>query len=153
MTLLRLLSVGALIGSGTVAGVLFAVALSTVPALAGMTPGRYVYVHTMLGRNWDPTMPIIVLTSTALTIALAVLAPGPAARALAVAGAICLFGVSVVSHLRNVPINRIVHATDPEAIPAGWSDPRPRWRQWHLLRTGLALAALAVNSVAVTLMP
>jgi len=152
ITMIHLLSVLVLLGSGTIAGVLFAVALSTVPALDAMTPDRYVYAHTLLGRNWDPTMPLIVLGSTALDVALAVLAPGRAAQSLIIGAAVCLFGVSVVSHLCNVPINKRVHRTDPDAIPAGWQDPRPLWRRWHFLRTALAMVALAANSLAVTLL-
>ncbi|WP_320065216.1 DUF1772 domain-containing protein [Micromonospora sp. RTGN7] len=148
----RVLSVLVLVGSGTVAGVLFGVALSTVPALATMSPGRYVATHTLLGRNWDPTMPVIVLSSTLLSVWLAVVAPAGAARTLLVVVAVALLGVSVVSHFRNVPINRRVHRIDPAAIPVDWSDPRPTWRRWHLLRTALALVALVSASVAVTLM-
>ncbi|MER5326824.1 DUF1772 domain-containing protein [Streptosporangium roseum] len=150
--MMHVLSVLALLGSGTVAGVLFAVALSTVPALAAMSPDRYVYTHTLLGRNWDPTMPIIVLGTTLLDIVLAVQASAPTARSLIIGAAVCLAGVSVVSHLRNVPINKRVHRTDPDAIPPGWQDPRPLWRRWHLLRTALAMVALAANSIAVTLL-
>lgn len=149
---MHLLSTLVLLGSGTVAGVLFAVAISTVPALAAMPPDRFVYAHTLLGRNWDPAMPIIVLSSMGLDIALAALAPATAARSLIISAAVCLAGVSVVSHLCNVPINRVVHETDPDAIPPGWYDPRPVWRRWHLLRTTLAMLALVANSLAVTLL-
>jgi uncharacterized membrane protein len=148
----HVLSVLVLLGNGTVAGVLFAVAISTVPALAAMPPDRYVYTHSLLGRNWDPTMPLIVLTTTAADVALAVLAPGAAARALLTAAAVCLAGVSLVSHLCTVPINKQVRRTDPDAIPADWHDPRSQWRRWHVLRTSLALLALAANSLAVTLL-
>jgi uncharacterized membrane protein len=150
--MMRVLSVAVLMGSGVTAGVLFAVAVSSVPALAAMPPDRYVYTHTLLGRNWDPTMPIIVGASAAVDIALAVLASGAPARALLVAAAVCLAGVSGVSHLGNVPLNRRVHATDPDAIPPGWEDPRPRWRRLHLARTALALAALAASSAAITIL-
>ncbi|MER7457025.1 DUF1772 domain-containing protein [Micromonospora sp. NPDC126480] len=144
------LQVLVLLGSGTVAGVLFAVALSTVPALAAMSPDRYVQVHTLLGRNWDPTMPLIVLGTTLLDLWLAFRVTEPTARSLIVVAAVCLLGVSVVSHFRNVPINRRVHRTDPAAIPVDWTDPRPVWRRWHLLRTALAIVAFAANSLAVT---
>lgn len=147
----QLLSILALIGSGTVAGVLFAVALSTVPALAAMPPGQYVQTHTLLGRNWDPTMPVIVLSTTLLDVGLAIGAPTATGRRLTALAAVCLLAVSVVSHFRNVPINRRVHATDPSAIGVDWTDPRPLWRRWHLTRTGLALVALALNSIAATL--
>ncbi|MFE0021558.1 DUF1772 domain-containing protein [Amycolatopsis sp. NPDC059021] len=140
--------VSALVGSGVTAGVLFAVALSVLPALFAMPADRYVYTHQLLGRNWDPTMPVVVLTSFALDVLLAVLGDG-SSRLLFVLGAVLLLGVSVVSHFCNVPLNRGVKKLDPERVPADWVDPRPVWRRWHLLRTGLAIAALVLNAVAV----
>ncbi|WP_449353343.1 hypothetical protein [Streptomyces shaanxiensis] len=41
--------------------------------------------------------------------------------------------------------------TDPRRLPDDWTDPRPLWRRWHLLRTSLAVMALAVNAAAVAL--
>jgi uncharacterized membrane protein len=144
------LSVAVLMGSGTVAGVLFGVALSTMPALIAMPSDRYVYVHKLLGRNWDPTMPLIVLTSTLIDVVLAVLAPTSLTRVQFAFAAVLLFGVSFVSHLCNVPINRQIKRLDPEAIPPDWEDPRLAWRNWNLLRTLLAVLALALNGLAVT---
>ncbi|KNB49925.1 DUF1772 domain-containing protein [Streptomyces caatingaensis] len=141
------LSVGVLVGSGVVAGVLFAVALSVLPALFAMPAERYVYAHRLIGRRWDPTMPVLVLTTAAADVALAV--HGGSGAALFAAAAGLLAAVSVVSHFCNVPINRVVKSLDPERIPAGWHDPRPLWRRWHLLRTVLALLAVTVNAVAV----
>ncbi|GAA2598412.1 DUF1772 domain-containing protein [Streptomyces axinellae] len=144
------LGVAVLLGSGVTAGVLFAVALSVLPALFAMPTATYVYAHKLLGRNWDPTMPAVVLSTTASATALAFVTDEPAPRALFAAAAVLLLGVSAVSHLANVPINRRVKAvTDPASLPPEWTDPRPLWRRWHLLRTGLALAALAANAVAV----
>ncbi|WP_340682681.1 DUF1772 domain-containing protein [Amycolatopsis coloradensis] len=150
-TVADLLSVLALMGSGTVAGVLFAVALSTLPALIAMPPGRYVYAQKMLGRNWDPTMPVLVLSSTLIEIVLAVLMPGTAAVLLFGGAAVSLLGVSVVSHWCNVPINRQTRELDPDRMPDDWHDPRPLWRRWHFLRTALAMLALACTAVAVTI--
>jgi uncharacterized membrane protein len=144
------LGVAALLGGGVTAGVLFAVALSVLPALFAMETGTYVYAHKLLGRNWDPTMPVIVLSSTLVDAVLAVVAGGAARPLFAVAAAL-LLGVSGVSHLCNVPINRRVKAIDdPSVIPADWEDPRPLWRRWHLLRTTLAVVALAVTAAGVT---
>jgi uncharacterized membrane protein len=145
------LGVVAVLGSGVTAGVLFAVALSVLPALFAMPPDRYVYSHKLLGRNWDPTMPIIVLSTSIVDIVLAFLVPAGPAKALAVVAAVLMVGVSGVSHLCNVPINRQVKTLDPEEIPDGWQDPRPLWRRWHVLRTTLAIAALAVNSALIAL--
>ncbi|MET0425262.1 MAG: DUF1772 domain-containing protein [Actinoplanes sp.] len=143
------LGVLALVGSGLVAGVLFAVALSVLPGLFAMPPGRYVYAQRLIGRNWDPTMPIVVLTSVALDIGLAV-ATGGSQRRLFALCAVLLVGVSVVSHFCNVPINRRVKSLDPDRMPADWQDPRPVWRRWHLLRTVLAVLALLGNAIALT---
>jgi uncharacterized membrane protein len=145
-------AVAAVLGSGLVAGVLFAVALSVLPALFAMPPDRYVYAHQMLGRNWDPTMPIIVLSSLVSDIVLGTLVPVGRARVLFIVAAVLLLGVSVVSHLCNVPINRRVKGLDPNRIPAQWRDPRPLWRRWHLLRTSLAVIALTVNAVALSVL-
>jgi uncharacterized membrane protein len=145
------LGVLAVLGSGVVAGVLFAVALSVLPALFAMPMDRYVYAHKLIGRNWDPTMPIVVLTSTAIDVALVFLAPDSRARTLFVIAAVLLLAVSGVSHLANVPINRRVKAVDPDRIPADWTDPRPLWRRWHFLRTALAVVALLCNGLALAL--
>ncbi|MEU6847630.1 DUF1772 domain-containing protein [Streptomyces sp. NPDC046716] len=147
----EVLGVAALLGSGVTAGVLFAVALSVLPALFAMETGTYVHAHQLLGRNWDPTMPVIVLSSTLLDIVLAVLADGTAPRTLFIVGAVLLLGVSGVSHLCNVPINRRVKSiSDPADIPADWEDPRPLWRRFHYLRTVLSVLALLVNAAALT---
>jgi len=145
------LGVAVLLGSGLVAGVLFAVALSVLPALIAMPPGRYIYAHKLLGRNWDPTMPVIVLTATALDVVLATLADRTAVRVLFGLAAVLLVAVSVISHWCNVPINRQLRELDPDRMPPDWHDPRPLWRRWHLLRTALAILALAANAAAIAL--
>ncbi|MEV0593231.1 anthrone oxygenase family protein [Nonomuraea cavernae] len=145
------LAVLVVVSSGMVAGVLFAVALSVVPALMAMPADRYLYTTTLLGRNWDPVMPILVLGTAAGDLALALL-PGPqSARLLFGATVVLMLGVAGVSHLCNVPINRMLKRIAPDAVPADWADPRPRWRAWHLLRTTLAVAALTANSLGVAL--
>lgn len=151
MNLVVVLAAIGTVSSGVVAGVLFAVALSVLPALFTMPIDRYVYAHQLIGRNWDPTMPVIVLGSTALDAVLAFLAPQRIWPVFAV-GAVLLLLVSIVSHYCNVPINRRVKSVDSAAIPADWRDPRPLWRRWHLLRTALAILAAGVNAFAVTLL-
>ncbi|MFC5723486.1 DUF1772 domain-containing protein [Streptomyces gamaensis] len=151
MSGLAVLAAAVGVTSGMVAGVLFAVALSVLPALRAMPPERYVYAHQLLGRNWDPVMPLIVLGSCAADTALAALDDGPG-RPLFTAGAVLLLAVSVVSHFGNVPINRRVKGADPAALPPDWRDPRPLWHRWHLLRTVLAVAAAIVNALAAALL-
>ncbi|MFA1548297.1 DUF1772 domain-containing protein [Actinomadura chokoriensis] len=143
------LGVVALSGSGITAGVLFAVAVSVVPTLRAVSPPLYVRIHQLLGRNWDPTMPVIVLTSAVTSLVLGLIADSGAARVLFLTGAVLLVAVSGVSHLLNVPLNRQVKGLDPDApLPEDWRDPRAEWRRWHLLRTALAIAAVLVNATA-----
>lgn len=143
------LRVVALAGSGLTAGVLLAVAISVVPALGAVPPPLYVRFNQLLGRNWDPTMPVIVLASALSSALLAALMDGDRTRVMFGVGAALLVGVSGVSHLLNVPLNRQIKGLDPDALPANWQDPRAVWRRWHLLRTGLAISALLVNVLAV----
>jgi uncharacterized membrane protein len=144
-----ILAVVAVLGAGVTGGVLFAVAVSVVPALAALPPQRYVQTHQLLGRNWDPTMPIIVLTTTAADVALVVIADGAADRLLFAVAAVLMFGTSAVSHLLNVPINREVKKLDPAGpVAPDWRDPRPLWRRWHLLRTTLAGLGFAATTLA-----
>lgn len=143
-----ILAVLVVLGSGITAGVLFAMALSVTPALIAMSPPAYVDAHKLLGRRWDPTMPIIVLTTAVLAVVLVVMVPNNGARALYVIGAVLLFGVSAVSHLANVPINKRVKGLSSNDIPDDWDDPRKVWRNWNLLRFALAMLALLVNALA-----
>jgi len=146
-----LLAVLVVVTSGVVAGVLFGFAVSVMPAFFVMPTGRYIYSAELIGRNWDPMMPIIVLTSFVVDIVLAIIGPGGPTLSLFIVGAVLLAGVSVVSHYCNVPINRQVKKVDPENVPADWRDPRPLWRRFHYLRTVLAVLAVAVNAVALSL--
>ncbi|WP_006602391.1 anthrone oxygenase family protein [Streptomyces auratus] len=146
------LAAGVCVTSGLVAGVLFAVALSVLPALDAMPPDRYVHAHQLLGRHWDPTMPVVVLGSFAADTALAATPAGGRGWPVFAAAAVLLLLVSVVSHFGNVPINRRVKGIDPEAIPPDWRDPRPLWRRWHLARTVLAVVAAALNAAGLALL-
>ncbi|GHF28095.1 anthrone oxygenase family protein [Streptomyces morookaense] len=149
--MVAVLKVLVLLGSGITAGVLFCVALSVVPTFLRLPPHRYIEVHRLIGRNYDPTMPITVLSGTVIDIALAVAEHRGTPRVLFGIAAGLLLGVSAVSHLANVPINRTVKSLPDGAVPDGWPDPRRRWRNWNLLRTGCAVAALGTNAAAVVL--
>jgi len=137
----------ALLGSGVTTGVFVAVAISIVPALRDMDGPRYIETNRLLGRNWDPTMPVVVLATVVCDAALAGLNDGSSrAAVLGPSAAALMLAVAGVSHLLNVPINKRVNGTSPQAaLEPHWNDPRPVWRRWHWLRTGLAGAAFVLN--------
>jgi uncharacterized membrane protein len=146
------LFIGALVGTGLVSGVFFAVAVSVLPALRALPAGRYVQMHQLLGRGYHPNMPVIVTGTLLADVALAVLTARdgrPGRTALLAAAALLILVVQGVSHLCNVPINRQVRRTDADTVLAGWVDPRPRWRAFHLTRTVAAFAAMLITCAAV----
>ncbi len=147
----HLLSVAVIMGSGVTAGVMFCVALSIAPAFAVLSPARYVETHKLIGRGYDRVMPPIVLASILACVILVILPAPTSGRALFAVGALLLLGVSLVSHLGNVPINRRVKSLGPTGPPSCWEDPRPRWRALNLTRTWLALSALGINGLAVVM--
>jgi uncharacterized membrane protein len=147
----QVIAVVSLTATGIVSGVFFAIAVSVLPTLFAMPPGQYVAAHRLLGRGYHPVMPLLVSGGLLADITLAVVAKADPARSLAIAGAVSLVGVQLVSQFGNVPINKVVHGTDPDSIPADWADPRPAWRSWHLLRTGFAVAAMTITAAAVVL--
>ncbi|MFF3072524.1 anthrone oxygenase family protein [Kitasatospora sp. NPDC057904] len=140
----------ALLGSGIVSGVFFAVAISVIPTAMALSVDRYVEIHKLLGRHYDPTMPIIVISAGLADFALGGTADRAWIRVLTVLAGVALAGVAVVSRACNVPINRQVKLVESGAVPEGWRDPRPLWRDWHHLRTALAMVAFVGNAVAVT---
>nr|WP_239149236.1 DUF1772 domain-containing protein [Streptomyces sp. SID12501] len=145
------MSVLVLLGTGLVAGVLFAVAVSVMPALIAMPPDRYVDTHKLLGRRYDRIMPFIVSGSVVIDAAFAVGAAETGPRVLFIAGALAMAGVAVVSQTRNVPINNRVKKTRPEDLGPDWEDPRIQWRDWHLLRTCFAITGCSLTAAAVVL--
>jgi uncharacterized membrane protein len=148
----RALQLVTLLTTGLVCGVFFAIAVSVLPTLFALPPGQYVTVHRLLGRGYHPAMPLIVNAGTFADLALAIMRDGPA-RALFALAFVAMVAVQGVSHLCNVPINRTLTGVDPDAIGPEWTDPRPRWRGFHLLRTAFIGIALLATCAATVLVP
>jgi uncharacterized membrane protein len=153
--MVRLLLPLALLFSGFAAGGLIIASLGGAPLLLSLPSERYVPIHQFLVTRFDPFMPISMCSALLLDTGIAVVAPNAGSRALALTGALLLVGAMVVSLTRNVPINRWVATLDPQRLPDDWEriDPRVRWRNWNLIRTSMAVAALVANvsTVAVLL--
>lgn len=148
----RLLLPLALLGTGLAAGGLMIASLGGAPLLLRLPTKQYVPVHQFLVTRFDPFMPICFCVGM---IADVILTFGPArtttAQALTGTAAALLVVTLVVSLTKNVPINRWVSKLDPEALPDNFEhlDPRVRWRNWNVVRTAFAVAALLANVAAV----
>jgi len=141
-----------LLANGLAAGVMLSTVIGTVPLMMVLPYDRYVHLVQFLWRRYDPFMPIANGLSFAADVVLAV--TEPAARPLWCAAAALLACVMVISVWKNVPVNRYVMSLDPAARPEDWPrrDPRAFWRRWNLIRTSLAVAALAANVAAVAVL-
>src|ERR1700722_8008881 len=136
---------------GFAAGGLMISALGGAPMLLSLSVEYYVSVHKRVFARFDPFMPICIFTALVADAVLAFLVPIASAHALLAFGAVLYLSVLWLSLTKNVPINHWIITLDPTNPPADWDeiDPRVKWRNWNVVRTTLAVAALVVNVAAV----
>jgi uncharacterized membrane protein len=141
----------AVLAGGFAAGGLMISALGGAPMLLSLSVENYLAVHKSFIGRFDPFMPICICTGLVSDAILAITVPTLGARLLVAVGAGLYLSVLSVSLTKNVPINHWIVTLDPQRPPANWAevDPRVRWRNWNLVRTTLAVLALAVNAAAV----
>jgi uncharacterized membrane protein len=143
MMALNVLASTFLLLTGILAGTLFTVEVAIVPALGSLSAERWVQVHTLLDKRFDPLMPRINKVSLVICAALVVFAPGPAAKVAFALGGLCTIGVAVVSEAFNVRMNRHVSSWDPGALPVEWLGLRARWASFNRVRTIIAVVGFA----------
>jgi uncharacterized membrane protein len=140
-----------LLANGSAAGIMLSTVIGVAPLFLSLPYTRYVQTVQFLRPRFDPAMPALNGLTLVLDLLLAsVLADGGARYRFAAAGVLQV-AVMVISITRNVPVNKLVMALDPEQEPSDWQkiDPRRRWRDWNFVRTSLALLAFAVNVAAI----
>jgi hypothetical protein len=100
-------------------------------------------------RKADPAMPILLVVCGVAAGVFAWLADG-GARMLALAGIGLLAVILVASVVVAEPINSQFRRLPEGVVPPQAERLRRRWRRFHLVRTGLGIAALACLITAVT---
>ena len=137
-------------------GLLFAMVAGSVFGIwRGYDPTTYsavtfVEMHQGAVRGLNVLLPGLALVSIALTLVLAWLARGKGLAFWCYAGALALMvGAGIVTRLFNQPINAQVMGWSPEALPSNWTEFRATWWNWHLLRTGLSVLAMALLLAAI----
>jgi uncharacterized membrane protein len=149
---IELLGTAVSMGSGIVAGVFFAVAVSVLPTVQTQPADQYRNVHRKSGEGYHPVMPLVVIEGAVADLVLIFVTDGGTVRALFGVALLAMGGVQIISQFGNATINNRVHALDPADTPADLQDPRRPWRSSHRLRTAFALTALAVIALAVALL-
>jgi uncharacterized membrane protein len=138
----------AALGSGLVAGTLFAFSTFVMSALSRLPPADAIRAMQAInaGILRSAFMPVFLgAAAAALAAAAAALftpAP-PAARFLACAAALLyLAGVIAVTLARNVPLNDALQAFAGGDPAEAWRQYLGPWMRWNHLRTAAATAAL-----------
>ena len=62
---------------------------------------------------------------------------------------VLMIGGGVITRLENQPINAIVMTWSMETMPTTWAELRDSWWMWHVIRTVVSIAALAILITAV----
>lgn len=148
--MLSLLTCGALLGSGLIAGVFFAFSSFVMPALARLPPLPGILAMqsinvTVINRSF---LGVLLGTAAAcLVIAVASLSgwsePGAGWR---LAGsALYLLGVIGVTRAFNIPLNDTLAGLRPESVEAAslWPGYVAAWSKWNHVRTAAPLLAAA----------
>jgi uncharacterized membrane protein len=149
--MVALLAPFVLLTAGLSAGVLTGTVLGGAPLLMVLPTERYVHAHGFFATRYDPFMPVCLVATFVGDLVLGVLTPGPASAVFIVAGLLA-GSVATISLLKNAPVNRWMATLDPDRLPDDFRDPRREWVAWNKIRTGLAVAALAGNVVAIGLL-
>jgi hypothetical protein len=146
----QLWTVVTLLAGGVFTGAISLYAWERVWLWRRMTLDQFVVDFRRSVKRADPAMPILLAISAAGAIGLATQSEG-ASQALLVAAIACQVVIMVGSLALAEPIN-----TRFRRLPEGVAPPRAealrtRWRQLHLARTALALAAFACVAIAVSM--
>lgn len=152
---LDVLLVAAVVGTGTIGGVLFAFSSFVMPALARL--GSQAGVEAMQSVNVTAVRPsfMVVFVGTALlVVAASVLAlgeDGPTVALVVSGAALYLVGVVGLTGAYHVPLNNRLGAPSPQdAVDSGlWSQYLQRWTGANHVRTAAALVACGLLAVAV----
>lgn len=142
------LGLGAALGCGLVAGVLFAFSSFVMPALARLPPAQGIAAMqsintTVLNRSF---LGVFVGTGV-VCAALAVVSTHEPARL--VGALVYLTGTIGVTRACNVPRNDALARLHPDAPEAGaaWGRYVASWTAWNHVRTAASLAAAAALTI------
>jgi uncharacterized membrane protein len=146
----HILAVWLVLASGVQLGTLWIMKTSILPMLNALAYDRYVNVCQLIDMHvFHPIALWNGVSAALLGVALAVVAPSPAAAALFVAGALGMMVVGAASEGVNRPIWRQIERWSPHRVKdAGWEAKRYRWHLAHQVRTYGAVAALGCFAAA-----
>jgi hypothetical protein len=145
----EVLAIAMVLTAGLFAGGVLSIAWERVPAWKSAEPSEFqaTFAHTL--RRVDRLQPALLTVCLVSTIGFALSVGGGAARTLSLLAAAGLLIVLVGSVALLVPAQRRLVASASRLTTPDVERLRTRWLRGHVLRTGVALAALVLVVAAV----
>jgi uncharacterized membrane protein len=150
MTITRILTLGALVGTGLMGGLFFAFGTAVMSSLQRMPAGQGATAMNLINvRIQNPLFLLVFLGTALVCLALGVLGfvqDTPGKWWLLAGAALYLVGVMVVSFAINIPLNDRLAAVDPKSAAGAteWLNYLARWNPANNLRAvACALAVVA----------
>jgi len=110
----------------------------------------FLEMHQGAVRGLNTLLPGLAFASILLIAGLSWLARGKGMAFWLYLGALLLMiGGGVVTRFFNQPINAQVMGWTLDSLPANWAELREAWWNWHLVRTGLSVLAMALLLAAI----
>ncbi|NMG38854.1 DUF1772 domain-containing protein [Chelativorans sp. ZYF759] len=133
-----------------VAGSVFGIWRGYDPTL--LTPTAFVEMHQGAVRGLNVLLPALGFASIGLTVVLIWSARDKGfVFWLYLSALLFMAAAGITTRFFNQPINALVMGWAVETLPAGWSELRAQWWNWHLWRTAFSIAALALLLAAIVL--
>lgn len=151
---MSILTLVAALGSGLVAGVLFAFSTSVMPGLRTLPAEQGIVVMRRLDTAITNPVFITVYAGTALlsvaSAAMAVLRRSRRGAAFLLAGGLLYLANVVITRVVHLPRNAALHLTDPagEHSANWWAEYMTTWTTWNHVRMLVALAGAAAFAVS-----
>ena len=129
---------------GVLVSIFLGTLLTVTPVLRGFDAETYLRVQRPMTENVTPIVSAVgVLAALATGVAAWRLRRGGAAWRWPLLALGCLVAAGVSSAVVNVPINGQLQHWSATHPPSNWTATRDRWDEFHVVRTVLALVALA----------
>ncbi|GAA5111679.1 anthrone oxygenase family protein [Pseudonocardia adelaidensis] len=152
-TVLPVVALLGVVGSGLMAGVFFAFSTSVMPALRRLRPAAGAEAMQQVNRViQNPLFLLVFMGTGVLSLLLVIGAPisgSPGTAWVVIGGLLYLVGSIGLTFVVNVPMNNRLDAANPltDKGAATWADYLSRWTAWNHARALACVAATAALAV------
>ncbi len=132
--------------SALVAGVFWGPWLGLSRSITTFAPDVFLAVGKRMIGNLAPVMPVLMPAAIVSTVPVLFLSHGARAETFySTLAGLCLFVVALlITLIVEVPIDNQIKAWTPASLPANWQQLRDRWETFHVARSWISVAGLAL---------